>query len=55
MLDHLWKNPQLKNNWINGGYFVFNSKIFDFIAGDQTMLEREPFWKLTKKKTTHGF
>jgi glucose-1-phosphate cytidylyltransferase len=40
---------QLKNNWINGGFFVFNSKIFDFITGDKIMLEREPFQKLTKK------
>ncbi len=49
------EKPQLKNNWINGGYFIFNSKIFDFIAGDQTMLEREPFWKLTKKKQLMAF
>ena len=40
---------QLKNNWINGGFFVFNSKIFDFITGDKIMLEREPFQKLTRK------
>ena len=40
---------QLKNNWINGGFFVFNSKIFNFISGDQIMLEREPFQKLTRK------
>ena len=44
------EKPQLKNNWINGGYFVFNSKIFDYISSDKTMLEREPFKKLTKKK-----
>jgi len=42
------EKPQLRSNWINGGFFVFNYKIFDFISGDQTMLEREPFRKLTK-------
>ena len=42
------EKPQLRNNWINGGFFVFNYKIFDFISGNQTMLEREPFKKLTK-------
>ena len=42
------EKPQLRSNWINGGFFVFNYKIFDFISGDQTMLEREPFKKLTK-------
>jgi len=44
------EKPQLQNNWINGGFFVFNSKIFDFISGDKIMLEREPFQKLTKIK-----
>ena len=44
------EKPQLQNNWINGGYFVFNSKIFDYISSDKTMLEREPFKKLTNKK-----
>ncbi len=44
------EKPQLNNSWINGGFFVFNYKIFNFISGDQIMLEREPFTKLTKKK-----
>ena len=44
------EKPQLKNNWINGGYFVFNSKIFKYISGDKIMLEREPFRNLTKKQ-----
>lgn len=44
------EKSQLNRNWINGGFFVFNYKIFSFIAGDQTMLEREPFTKLTKFK-----
>ena len=42
------EKPQLRSNWINGGFFVFNYKIFDFISGNQTMLEREPFKKLAK-------
>ena len=44
------EKPQLKNNWVNGGFFIFNYKIFNFISGDKIMLEREPFNKLTKKK-----
>ena len=34
------EKPQFSNNWINGGFFVFNYKIFDFISGDKIMLER---------------
>ena len=39
-----------KGGWINGGFFVFNYKVFDFIKNDQTMLEREPMEKLLRKK-----
>tara|TARA_B100001093_G_scaffold514909_1_gene590034 strand:- start:1635 stop:2330 length:696 start_codon:yes stop_codon:yes gene_type:complete len=54
------EKPQLNNNWINGGFFVLNYKIFKYIAGDQTMLERQPLNKLTKIKELiafqhHGF
>ena len=49
------EKPQLQNNWINGGFFVFNSKIFKFIKGDSEMLEREPFQKLAKKKQLLAF
>ena len=42
------EKPQVSENWINGGFFVFDSKIFDFIKDDKTMLEREPLEKLAK-------
>jgi len=42
------EKPQIKKSWINGGFFVFNYKIFNFIKGDQVMLEREPLEKLAK-------
>ena len=44
------EKPQSSASWINGGFFVFNSKIFDFIKDDKTMLEKEPLEKLQKKK-----
>ena len=44
------EKTQLKDNWINGGFFVFNYKIFNFISGDKVMLEREPLNKLVKTK-----
>lgn len=36
------EKPQLHEGWINGGFFVVEPKFFDLIAGDGTMLEREP-------------
>lgn len=39
------EKPQLHDGWINGGFFVIEPQFFEFIAGDETMLEREPLEK----------
>lgn len=44
------EKPQTSEGWINGGFFVANKKIFDFIYNDQTILEKEPLTKLAKKR-----
>lgn len=36
------EKPQMAQGWINGGYFVIQPEFFDLIAGDATILEREP-------------
>ena len=41
---------QTSEGWINGGFFVFNRKIFDFLKNDKTILEQDPMNKLVKKK-----
>lgn len=41
------EKPRLKE-WINGGFFVFNRKVFDYI-GDDAILEREPLEKLASE------
>jgi glucose-1-phosphate cytidylyltransferase len=43
------EKPQLGEGWINGGYFVFDYKIFDYLENDQTILEREPLETLAKE------
>jgi glucose-1-phosphate cytidylyltransferase len=42
------EKPQLHDGWINGGYFVIEPAFFDLIAGDDTMLEREPLEQAVK-------
>ncbi len=42
------EKPQLHDGWINGGYFVIEPEFFDFIEGDNTLLEREPLERATK-------
>jgi len=36
------EKPQTSQGWINGGYFVIEPGFFELIAGDATILEREP-------------
>ena len=44
------EKPQAKQGWINGGFFIFNYEIFNYIKSFNTMLEREPMSLLVKKK-----
>lgn len=41
------EKPQTGQGWINGGYFVIEPGFFDLIAGDSTLLEREPLERAT--------
>lgn len=41
------EKPILKE-WINGGFFVFNRRIFDYLA-DDSVLEREPLEQLARE------
>lgn len=42
------EKPQLHEGWINGGFFVIEPAFFDLIAGDSTLLEREPLEQASK-------
>lgn len=35
--------------WINGGFFVFEPQIFQYLKNDKTFLEKEPLEKISKK------
>jgi glucose-1-phosphate cytidylyltransferase len=45
---HFQEKPQAGEGWINGGFFVFEPGVFDFINDDTTFLEREPLEKLAQ-------
>jgi glucose-1-phosphate cytidylyltransferase len=42
------EKPQVGEGWINGGFFVFNRGIFDYLEGDHTILEQAPLERLAK-------
>ncbi len=40
------EKPEGDNAWINGGFFVLEPQVIDFIEGDSTVWEKEPLEKL---------
>ena len=49
------EKPQAKAGWINGGFFILNYKIFNYLENDNTFFEREPLEKLTKEENLMAF
>ena len=44
-----------QNSWINGGFFVFEPGIFDYLQDDLTVLEKTPLETLAKEKKLTAF
>lgn len=42
------EKPQLDNAWINGGFFVCENKILNFLKSDNEMFEREPIDRIMR-------
>jgi len=49
------EKPQTGEGWINGGFFVFEPKIFDYLTGDKTVLEGAPMEKLVHDNQLMAF
>ncbi len=44
-----------ESSWINGGFFVFEPKIFDYLQDDSTVLEKTPLETLAKEQQLTSF
>jgi len=44
-----------ESSWINGGFFVFEPEIFDYLRDDSTVLEKTPLETLAKEKKLTAF
>lgn len=42
------EKPQSGEGWINGGFFVFEPEVFDYLKDDSTVLEQSPLEMLAK-------
>ena len=43
------EKPQTAEGWVNGGFFVFEAGIFDYLDNDQTVLEESPLERLASE------
>jgi len=44
------EKPQIGEGWINGGFFVLEPEVLDYIDGDDTAFEREPLERLADEE-----
>lgn len=49
------EKPAGDGGWINGGFFVLEQEIFDYIESDSTIWEREPMEKLAKNNQLSAY
>ena len=49
------EKPQGDGAWINGGYFVLEPSVLDYINGDSTIWEREPLEKLAEDRMVAAY
>jgi glucose-1-phosphate cytidylyltransferase len=49
------EKPKGNSGWVNGGFFVLEPEVVDYIQGDDTMFEREPLQQLTKENQLSAY
>jgi glucose-1-phosphate cytidylyltransferase len=54
-IAEFYEKPQGAEGWINGGFFVLNSKVIDYIEDDGCIWERDPIEKLTRDGQLMGY
>lgn len=50
MIQRFQEKPKGDGGWINGGFFILEPQVLDYIAGDQTTWEQEPLEQLANEK-----
>jgi glucose-1-phosphate cytidylyltransferase len=55
LVSDFHEKPEHSEGWINGGYFVLNQKVLDYIEGDDTVWERGPIERLSREGQLAGY
>ena len=56
--DHVVRfaeKPQTGEGWINGGFFVLDRRVLDYISGDATLWELDPLERLAREGQLQAF
>lgn len=54
-ITHFQEKPQGDGAWINGGFFVLEPKVFDYLENDATIFERKPLESLSVDGQLNAF
>lgn len=54
-VKYFHEKSQTDVGWINGGYFVFNTEIFNYLKNDYSVLEEWPLQQLTNEEELMAF
>ncbi|MBP1962742.1 glucose-1-phosphate cytidylyltransferase [Paenibacillus aceris] len=49
------EKPKGEGGWVNGGFFVLQPQVFDYIEGDLTHFEKEPLEQLAASGQLHAY
>jgi glucose-1-phosphate cytidylyltransferase len=49
------EKPKGDGAWVNGGFFVLEPQVLDYIADDSTTWEREPLERLAREEQLHAY
>lgn len=54
-ITHFREKPRGETAWINGGFFVLEPEVFDFIEDDNTVWEQEPMEQLARNEELSAY
>ncbi len=54
-ISRFLEKPKGDGAWINGGFFVCDPKVFEYLDGDSTVFERDPLEKMAEEKELFAF
>lgn len=54
-VESFMEKPRGDGNWINGGFFICQPEVLNYIDGDKTVFEQEPLQRLAKEGQLYNY